>query len=238
MKVRIRFSKEGPVKFIGHLDTMRYFQKAVRRAGLPAAFSGGYSPHMILSFASPLGVGVSSVGEYFDLELAETVPLGEIREKLNQVMAEGFQVLSVRKIPDGKGGNAMSLVAAADYLVSFREGWIPSGNWKEKVQEFMALPSIPALKKTKKGQEERDIRPWIYRMELSGEAVFLRLASASSNFTKPELVMDTFLTWLGEEAPAYCYQVHRLEVYADTGTEQEHCFVSLEDLGEDEDKPE
>ena len=60
MKVRIKFSKEGPVKFVGHLDTMRYFQKAVRRAALPAAFSGGYSPHMIMSFASPLGVGVES----------------------------------------------------------------------------------------------------------------------------------------------------------------------------------
>ena len=59
MKVRIKFSKEGPVKFVGHLDTMRYFQKAIRRANLPVAFSGGYSPHMIMSFAAPLGVGTS-----------------------------------------------------------------------------------------------------------------------------------------------------------------------------------
>ena len=60
MKVRIKFSKEGPVKFVGHLDTMRYFQKAIRRANLPVAFSGGYSPHMIMSFAAPLGVGTES----------------------------------------------------------------------------------------------------------------------------------------------------------------------------------
>ena len=60
MKVRIKFTKEGPMKFVGHLDTMRYFQKAVRRAELPIAFSGGYSPHMIMSFAAPLGVGVTS----------------------------------------------------------------------------------------------------------------------------------------------------------------------------------
>ena len=62
MKVRIKFSKEGPVKFVGHLDTMRYFQKAIRRANLPVAFSGGYSPHMIMSFAAPLGVGTESLG--------------------------------------------------------------------------------------------------------------------------------------------------------------------------------
>ena len=62
MKVRIKFSKEGPVKFVGHLDTMRYFQKAIRRANLPVAFSGGYSPHMIMSFAAPLGVGTGKSG--------------------------------------------------------------------------------------------------------------------------------------------------------------------------------
>ena len=62
MKVRIKFSKEGPVKFVGHLDTMRYFQKAIRRANLPVAFSGGYSPHMIMSFAAPLGVGTEMSG--------------------------------------------------------------------------------------------------------------------------------------------------------------------------------
>ena len=73
MKVRIKFAKTGHMKFVGHLDTMRYFQKAIRRAELPVAFSGGYSPHMIMSFAAPLGVGTTSLGEYFDMELTETV---------------------------------------------------------------------------------------------------------------------------------------------------------------------
>lgn len=63
------------MKFVGHLDTMRYFQKALRRAELPVAFSGGYSPHMIMSFAVPLGVGMESLGDYFDLEMAEDMLL-------------------------------------------------------------------------------------------------------------------------------------------------------------------
>ena len=83
MKVRIKFTKEGPMKFVGHLDTMRYFQKAIRRAELPIAFSGGYSPHMIMSFAAPLGVGVTSTGEYFDMELTATIPTDEICQRLN-----------------------------------------------------------------------------------------------------------------------------------------------------------
>ena len=69
MKVRVKFSKEGPIKFIGHLDVMRYFQKAIRRAKIDIAYSAGFSPHPILSFASPLSVGHTSQGEYFDMEL-------------------------------------------------------------------------------------------------------------------------------------------------------------------------
>ena len=100
MKVRIKFSKEGPMKFVGHLDTMRYFQKAIRRAELPVAFSGGYSPHMIMSFAVPLGVGMESLGDYFDLEMAEDMATSEIAARLDEQMAEGMQIVSVRKVVD------------------------------------------------------------------------------------------------------------------------------------------
>ena len=232
MKVRIKFSKEGPMKFVGHLDTMRYFQKALRRAELPVAFSGGYSPHMIMSFAAPLGVGTTSLGEYFDLELTETVPTAAIEEKLNSTMVEGIRVLSARAVEDGKTSKAMALVAAADYFVEFREGKEPEAAWKERISEFAALPSITVMKKTKRSEKEVDIRPYIYQMEWKEKKVFLKLASASANYTKPELVMDTFQRWLGCEPKPFCYQVQRLEVYADTGNEEEHRFVPLEALGE------
>ena len=95
MKARIKFTKEGPMKFVGHLDTMRYFQKAIRRAELPIAFSGGYSPHMIMSFAAPLGVGVTSTGEYFDMELSVALSTDEICQRLNAQMVEGVRVLKM-----------------------------------------------------------------------------------------------------------------------------------------------
>ena len=60
------------MKFIGHLDMMRYFQKAIRRANIPIAYSGGFSPHQIMSFAAPLGVGITSDGEYLDIEVNST----------------------------------------------------------------------------------------------------------------------------------------------------------------------
>ena len=106
MKVRIKFTKTGAMKFVGHLDTMRYFQKAIRRAELPVAFSGGYSPHMIMSFAAPLGVGTTSMGEYFDMELTEKVPTAEIEDRLNAVMVEGITISSARQVEDGKASTA------------------------------------------------------------------------------------------------------------------------------------
>lgn len=232
MKVRIKFSKQGPVKFVGHLDTMRYFQKAIRRAGLPAAFSGGYSPHMIMSFAAPLGVGTTSMGEYFDMELTEKVPTAEIEDRLNAVMVEGITISSARQVEDGKASTAMALVAAADYFVAFRPGKEPCGNWQEKLADFLAQKEITVTKKTKRSEKTVDIRPFIYQMEACDSGVFMQLASASSNYTKPELVMDTFVRWLDKEPQEFAYMIERREVYADAGEDKNPRFLPLEALGE------
>lgn len=233
MKVRIKFTKTGYMKFVGHLDTMRYFQKAIRRAELPVAFSGGYSPHMIMSFAAPLGVGTTSLGEYFDMELTETMPTAEIQQRLNETMVEGVTVCSVRQVEDGKASTAMALVAAADYYVSFRDGKEPSVPWREKFSEFLDQKEIVVTKKTKRSEKTVDIRPFIYKAELLDEGIFMQLASASSNYTKPELVMDTFMRWIGEEPKEFAYLIERREVYADAGENRNPRFIPLEELGEE-----
>ena len=89
MKARIKFRKYGALRFIGHLDVMRFFQKVMRRADIPIAFTGGFSPHMIMSFASPLGIGLSSDGEYFDIELTEQIDSREAVRSMNQACVEG-----------------------------------------------------------------------------------------------------------------------------------------------------
>lgn len=220
------------MKFVGHLDTMRYFQKAIRRAELPVAFSGGYSPHMIMSFAAPLGVGTTSMGEYFDMELTEKVPTAEIEDRLNAVMVEGITISSARQVEDGKTSTAMALVAAADYFVAFRPGKEPCGNWQEKLADFLAQKEITVTKKTKRSEKTVDIRPFIYQMEACDSGVFMQLASASSNYTKPELVMDTFVRWLDKEPQEFAYMIERREVYADAGEDKNPRFLPLEALGE------
>lgn len=233
MKIRVKFRKYGVMKFIGHLDMMRYFQKAIRRAGIDICYSEGFSPHMIMSFASPLGVGLTSDGEYLDIEVGQALASEEAIRRLNDVMTEGVQVVSFRKIPDGKASNAMALTAAADYEIRFREGCAPKEGWQEIFDGFCAIETVPVVKKTKKGEREADIRPLLYRIERREDCIFMQVATGSARNVKPELVMEAFASWAGLEFPEFAFLIHRLEVYADMGTEEKRQLVTLESLGED-----
>lgn len=121
MKARIKFRKYGALRFIGHLDVMRFFQKVMRRADIPIAFTTGYSPHMIMSFANPLGIGLTSDGEYFDIELREAVNSRDAVRRMNEACVEGIEVLSIRRISDEKKMTGMTILAGADYLSTLRK---------------------------------------------------------------------------------------------------------------------
>lgn len=233
MKVRVKFEKLGAMKFIGHLDMMRYFQKAIRRADIDIAYSEGFSPHMIMSFAAPLGVGVTSSAEYFDMELRSVMSSHEMTRRFNHVMADGVRVISVRKIPDGKASKGMSLVAAADYYVEFRDDKVPSCDWQNQLSAFFSQASITILKKTKRSEQEVDIRPWIYELNCEENRIFMKLASGSVQNLKPELVMEAFYRFLNEETQPFSFMIHRQEVYADIGTPDQRKLLSLESLGEE-----
>ena len=231
MKVRVKFSKSGSVKFLGHLDTMRYFQKAVRRAGIPIAFSSGFRPHMIISFAAPLSVGVTSDGEYFDMELSEKMASRELVERFNGAMAPGFQVLSARKVPEGKKYNAMSMTAAADYEISLK-GQPKIEKLAEKAEHFYSQPAIWAEKETKKGGKTVDLKPGIYQMTVKAGVCTMRLAASSANYVKPIMVLNAFSAYLGQNLDWDRCAVHRAEVYANEGSTEKPRFVPLDRLGE------
>lgn len=216
MKVRIKFSKEGPVRFIGHLDIMRYFQKAIRRAGIDIAYSTGFSPHQIMSFASPLSVGHESCGEYFDVELNSITDTGDIKMRLNRTMAEGIQILQVAVL-DETEGNAMASVAAADYLISFRDSVSLPNDWKEKLTAFYKKDKIPVIKKTKKGEREIDLKETIYQLEIREDQVYMLLDAGSGSNMKPGFVLETFCTAENISLPEYPFRVRRLETYKRTG---------------------
>lgn len=233
MKARIKFTKSGNMKFIGHLDIMRFFQKAVRRAGIDIAYTKGFSPHQIMSFAAPLGVGKTSLGEYMDIELNSVSTSKEMLEALNAQMVPGIEVVSIKALGQN-AKNSMSIVAAADYEVSIREDY--KENFKlSKLNDFYHLNEITVLKATKKSEKQVDIKPMIYRLGELGGNVLMTLATGSVINLKPELVMEAFYRYQNPHKimPEFALQIKRLEIYANIGKEGDLDLVSLDSLGED-----
>ena len=239
MKIRIKFSKQGNMRFIGHLDIMRYFQKVMRRADVNIRYSEGFSPHQIMSFAAPLGVGLTGSGEYLDIEVLSTDSSAEMVRRMNETMVEGMQVLSYKLLPD-EAVNAMSLVAACDYTVRLRAGYaeklgMSDAEFMNGLVSYIDNGNLEIMKKTKKGERLVDLKPLIYEHKVTedGEGIFLKLSSGSSNNIKPELVLEAYCSSLGKEFPQFGFAINREDVYADKGTETAHNFVTLESFGED-----
>lgn len=255
MKARIKFTKSGSMKFVGHLDIMRYFQKAFKRADIDVEYSKGFSPHQLISFAAPLGVGLTSESEYLDMQLGECLPSKEMIDKINSTMVEGIEVISFRALSD-ESKNAMSIVAAADYSIRVKAGYFVCENFVEKLTEFFDQEEIKIIKKSKKSEKEVDIKPFIYEfafdrtefmkkintesseekstlktLDQSSEVVYIQIATGSVNNLKPELVMEAFCESLGIAYNQFAYQVHRLEIYSDMGSAKKRKLISLEDLG-------
>lgn len=228
MKVRIKFSKTGAMKFIGHLDVMRFFQKLIRRADIPIAYSQGLSPHQVMSFALPLGIGLESDAEYADIELTEPVPSQTAIEKMNAASVEGIKILSFKELPE-KAGNAMASVAAADYQIMFRKGFAPDFDLQEAFTAFFSKPEILINKKTKKSEREIDLKPYIYRHEVTKDMITLCLSCGSVTNIKPELVMEALFTQQEKEFDEFGLLIKRLELY----TKQEQSFVALNEIGTD-----
>lgn len=212
MKARIKWSKNGVLRFIGHLDVQRYFHKAMMRAQLPVSFSKGMSPHQMMSFAAPLGIGMTSEGEYVDVMFDETLPGKEMIARLNAVMNEGIQILDLKEI-DEKEKNCMAVTAAADYLVTFRKGYYYTEAFLKRTEPFYFQETIPILKKTKRSEKEVDISPLILEIREQGEGIFMKLVTGSSDNLKPQLVMEAFCNYLGYDYNPMGFQYHRLETY-------------------------
>ena len=215
IKIRVKFTKHGPIKYVGHLDMMRYFQKAIRRAGLDVSYSEGYSPHMIMSFASPLGVGMESDAEYFDMQMNSEIEPAEAIRLLNEQMAEGVEVVQFTPLAEG-AKKSMTITSATDYIVEFRQGHNPpcrADELSDRIMAFMAQPEINVIKKTKKSETMTDIKPMIYRFEEADGRLSMCLAAGSVNNLNVKLLLETFYNFCGTEYDALGCQITRSEVY-------------------------
>ena len=237
MKVRIKYTKSGHLKFIGHLDVMRFFQKAVKRAGFDIAYSQGFSPHQLMSFAAPLALGVTSEGEYFDAEFNSLVSSDEFVRRFNEQMVDGMAVNDVILLPDN-AKNSMSIVAASDYYITIldRDSDENTLNQKPSIQDdtnievpislkdrkeklleaanhLLEKDTIEVLRKTKKNEKVEDIKKGILKLYPAEDKLYMLLATGSEYNLKPELVVEALCKEIGCEYNKFDYQVHRIETY-------------------------
>lgn len=206
MLIRIKFRKVGALRFIGHLDLMRTFQKIFRRAEVPVAYSEGFNPHQIFSIAAPLSLGVTSDAEYLDIKFKEDVDTTELIKKINETCPQGIEMLEAVELK-GKVVKAMAAVAKAKYTVSGAFDTLD-------VDGFLKQETIMVQKKTKKGKlKEVDLKPGILRMTTTDEGLVMILSTGSAFNVKPAVVLEQLCLFSQVAYDKFAYKVHRNELY-------------------------
>ena len=213
-RLRLKFSKNGPIKFIGHLDVMRYFQKAIRRAEIDIKYSEGFSPHQVISFAQPLSVGATSDGEYMDMTVNSMKSVSDVMNRLNAVMNEGIEILAIKELGE-REEKAMTAAYAAKYRIRFRNSLKPDFDWINEFEAYLKKDKLPAMKKTKSGEKEIDMKPRIfeYNIDKKDESVDLLLSMSSAATLKPALLFGAFFDSLNKELSTNALDVHRIDIY-------------------------
>lgn len=201
MRYVIKFTKGEGIKFISHLDLMRTIQRIIRRSELPVEYSRGFNPHMSLSIAQPLSVGLYSDGEYLDLVLTEVIEEEEVIKRLNEASTTTIKFLNassveifenVKRLPQ-----AMALLDGARYTVKVK--LLSEDNVTEQIAETLNESKWEIIKKSKKGEKLADIKPLVKEFKYwikDGELVLNVLIATGS---RENLSADLLVRYLKEK---------------------------------------
>jgi radical SAM-linked protein len=194
MRYRITFAKQAALRYTGHLDLHKLWERAARRAELPLAYSQGFHPQPKISLAAALPLGFSSRAEVMDIRLNEEISLDTIKDRLRENLPGGIQVLHVEMVDD-RSPALQTQVVSAEYEVTLTEA-VEESDLTRKVDEIMLAESLPRERRGK----HYDLRPLIEEIALSptplpegeGQAVrvFMRLAARAGATGRPEEVLE------------------------------------------------
>lgn len=200
MKVRylIKFTKESNIKFISHLDLMKTLQRIIKRSAIPIEYSKGFNPHMTMSIAQPLSVGIYSEGEYMDVELTEDVDTHIIKSSLNENTTRNINFLEVVKIEDKEGEKktpkSMAAIDAARYRIIIK--YNDTEKLEEELKKLMSLENWNTIKKTKRGENEADIKPSVKKISYTIEDNKLYIDCILSCGSRENLSADLFSQYI------------------------------------------
>ncbi|MDP6605465.1 MAG: TIGR03936 family radical SAM-associated protein, partial [Dehalococcoidia bacterium] len=166
-RLRITYSKNGPARYVAHLDMMRTWERALRRAKLPLAYSQGFSPHARIAMAAPLPVGTLGEREQMDVLFSEGVELRDAHDRLAAALPDGVAVVAIEEVGE-RLPSLQSSVRAAHYLVRFDADAVDAAALGEQVAELMALETLD-------WQEQRGGSDKVRRYDLRAAVIELTL---------------------------------------------------------------
>ena len=185
MRMIVRFGKNPRLRFISHLDLQRFFQRALNRTGLPIAYSQGFNPHPVMAFASALALGWTSEYEVLDIKLGAPMGRKRAEEAMRAALPDDLPVIQVKMVED-RLSSLMPMVAASEYRIE------NSGVTAEMIVDFEAKAEVMAMRKTKSGEREINIRPLAYELKLDDSGVLTaKLALTDKDTLKPDLLVKT-----------------------------------------------
>ena len=197
MKMIVVFEKGPRLRHIGHLDLMRAMQRALRRSGLPLRYSQGFNPHILVTFAAPLSVGMPGKREVMEVPIEGEMTGEAFLEKLSDALPPDLPCLSARPV-DERHPAPMALLAAAIYQAELETA---PERFSETVEKYLAQKEIPAIRKTKTGMKPCDLRPMIYGLSLNGNTLTMVLALCEQATCKPDLLLSSLFEFAGTERP-------------------------------------
>lgn len=209
-KYLLTFEKKGFIKYTSHLDMLRFFQRVFRRSGIKLAYSQGFNPHPKMSFALPLSLGYTGLGELLEIETAIPYQCNEIMDNVNEIMPEGLKVIAVSEFNEKK--TAGSMVNSAEFIIEIPLNENENADYVKLADEFMKKDSIMAQKLQRKSGKilDIDIRPLIKSLEIiKGDHKIIMetcIAQGSQETLSPELLTTVFLEFSG-----LCKDMHDIE---------------------------
>lgn len=199
------FEKMGRMSWFSHLDLQNTMQRALRRAQLPVAYSQGFNPHVLTSFATALSVGCQSRGEVMEVEMAGEISPEEFAEKLNACLPDGLKVRRCASVPDSAPA-LMAKVAEAGYDIT-----APNADLTQAVEAFLKAEEVMVEKRSKTKTRLVNIRPMVHEITCAFDGKDSRLSmvleQTNANALKVELVMQAL-------APEQEFRFVRTALYA------------------------
>ncbi len=205
MRMIAEFEKMGRMSWFSHLDLQNTMQRALRRAQLPVAYSQGFNPHVLTSFATALSVGCQSRGELMEVEMAGEISPEEFAEKLNACLPDGLKVRRCASVPDSAPA-LMAKVAEAGYDIT-----APNADLTQAVEAFLKAEEVMVEKRSKTKTRLVNIRPMVHEITCAFDGKDSRLSmvleQTNANALKVELVMQAL-------APEQEFRFVRTALYA------------------------